>query len=606
MREKISTIRNFAGNHKRALILTAAAVLVAAGVLTAVFFIGKSKSSGAAPSYREYTVTKGDVTVGTTESGTVSLENSGISFPVDCKISSVLVKAGAEVKKGDPLVQLDLGSVADGSSDTNQKLEAAKGTLQQALSDQKTKLETAKITYESSKYLAQSAPVTRELTLGQIQNDISTAQAALAKDQKSLAEAQALQKSWPADDAKLQELEKWMNDAQATKTSYENQLTAFNDDNADVINQYNSFKTAADNAKADLLKAEYTGDDGNGNSEEECKTAYDNAKEIMNDYYSDTAGAVITQQNTLESKVSEYTAQLANYTSAYNDFKATYDEKYKQTGSELDDQVTSLQASVKTDQYNLDKAKKTADISSVDAQTKEETDLAAASSAEDAYDLTVSQLSQNVQAQQESYDKLQKQMDEINNAMNGDGVITSPCDGVVATVSYQAGASVAADQSMMLISQTGSVSLAISVSEDDITSVEVGEEASISLTAYEDQSFDATVESITAEPARSGSSSVSYTVTVKMNDGATVPGKIYTGMSGEATLIQKRVKDVLTVNNRAVTFENGVSSVLVRSSDGGTEKRTVKTGFSDGTSVEVESGLREGETVLAESAVSAG
>lgn len=606
MQEKISTIRNFAGNHKKGLILAAAAVLVAAGILTAVFFIGKNKSSGTAPSYREYTVTKGDVTVGTTESGTVSLGSSGISFPVDCKISSVLVKAGTEVKKGDPLVQLDLGSVADGSSDTSQKLEAAKVTLQQAINDQKAKLETAKITYESSKYLAQSAPVTRELTLGQIQNDISTAQAALEKDRKSLAEAQALQKSWPSDDAKLQELEKWMNDAQATKTSYENQLAAFNDDNAGVISLYNSFKTAADNARAALLKARYSGDDGNGNSEEECQQAYDTAREIINDYYSDTAGTVITQQNTLESKVAEYTAQLTNYTSAYNDFKATYDEKYKQTGSELDDQVASLQAAVKTDQYNLDKAKKTADISSVEAQTKEETDLAAASSAQDTYDLAVSQLAQNVQAQQESYDKLQKQMDEIDSAMNGDGVITSPCDGVVATVSYQAGSSVAAGQSMMLVSQTGSVSLAISVAEDDITAVEVGEEASISLTAYEDQSFDATVESITAEPARSGSSSVSYTVTVKMNDGAAVPGKIYTGMSGEATLIQKRVKDVLTVNNRAVTFENGVSSVLVRSTDGGTEKRTVKTGFSDGTSVEVESGLREGETVLAESAVSAG
>lgn len=604
MREKLASLRIFAGEHKKAVILAAAAVVVAAGAVTAVQVIGKNKASDTAPSYREYTVEKGDVTVGTTESGTVSLESSGISFPVECTVSSVLVKAGTEVKKGDPLVQLDLSSVTNGSADTNQKLESAKLSLQQALGDQKTKLDAAKITYESSRYLAQSAPVTKELTLEQIQNDISSAQAALAKDQKSLAETLALQKSWPSDYAKLQELKKWMDDAQATKTSYETQLASFQKENADVINRYNSFKTDADNAKAALLKAEYSGDDGNGNGEDECKTAYNNAKEILNSYYSDTAGAVITQQNTLESKVSEYTAQLTNYTSAYNDFKETYGEKYKQTGTELDDQVTSLQSAVKTDQYNLQKAQKTSDITSAQAQTKEQTDLASAASAEETYSLTVGQLAQNVRAQQASYDQLQQQMDEITGAMNGDGVITSPCDGVVATVSAQAGSSVAANQSMLSVSKTGAVSLAISVAEDDITDVAVGEEASVSLTAYEDQTFDAAVESITAEPARSGSSSVSYTVTVSVAEGAELPGKIYTGMSGEATLIQKRVKSVLHVSNRVVTFENGVSSVLVKNGDS-TEKRTVKTGFSDGTNVEITGGLQEGDTVLAESTVNA-
>lgn len=606
MQEKMSRIGAFAGRHKKALYIAAAAVLITVGIFTVFFMLRKNKSESGTASYREYSVSKGDITVGTTESGTVSLDSEGISFPVSCEIDSVLVKSGTTVKKGDPLVQLDLSSVADGSMDTRQKLESAKLALQQAINDQKAKLETAKITYESSKYLAQSAPVTRQLTLKEIQNNISSAQAALAKDQKALTQAQALQKSWPADYAKLQELKKWMDDAQATKTSYDTQLTAFNDENADVISRYKSFKQDVDTAKAALLKAEYSGDDGNGNGEDECKTAYNNAKEILNDYYSNTAGSVITQQNTLESKVAEYTAQLTNYTSAYNDFKETYSEKYELTGTKLDDQVTSLKASVATDQYNLEKAQKTADISSVDALTKEETDLASASAAQDTYNLAVSQLAQNVQTQQETYDSLQNQMDEITNAMNGNGVITSPCDGIVATVSYQDGASVQENQNILTVSKNNAVSLAISVAEDDITSVSVGEEASVSLTSYEGQTFDATVESITAEPARSGSSSVSYTVTVKLNTGASLPAQIYTGMSGEATLIQKRVKDALYVSNRAITFENGESSVLVRADGGGTEKKTVQTGFSDGTSVEITSGLEEGDTVLAESAVSAG
>lgn len=601
MNEGFGGEKRFHLPHRRVLIPVVAVVLAGA-VAGTVLIVRRNSGSQASATYREYSVSKGDVTVGTTESGTAALENDTISFPVECTISSVPVKSGQKVKKGDALVQLDMSSVSDSTSDTRQKLEAAKVSLQSALNDQKSKLQAAKITYESSKYLAASAPVTKQLTLGDLQNSVASAQTALANDQKALSQYQALQKTWAADYAKLQQLKQWTDDAKAAQTSYNNQLTAFNTTNAAVISTYNSLKDASDKAGEAYAALKYD-DDADEADTDLAHDSYTKAKDTLNNYYSSVASSVISQQSTLEDQVAQAEAEYNNYNTAYTSFQQTYSDKYKVTGTDLDDKVASLQQSVKTDQYNLDKAKKTAQISSAEAGTKEENDLNTANSAQDAYDLTVSQLSQAATAAQESYDKLQNQMNEIDNALNGNGVIVSPADGFVASVAYKAGSSVAAGQAIMTISTDNSVSLSLSISEDDIANVSVGQEASISLTAYDSQTFDALVESITAEPARSGSSSVSYTVVVKSTGRLGDIGTVYDGMSGEATIIQKRVRDALYVNNKAITFSNGVSSVLVRDQSGNTAAKTVGTGFSNGTNVEITGGLSEGDTVLAESAV---
>ncbi len=599
------------GRPRRKILIAVAAVVVAGAVVTGtILVIHRNSSSQTAASYREYSVSKGDVTVGTTESGTVALQNDTVAFPVESTISSVLVQSGQKVKKGDALVKLDLSSVNDSTSETRQKLEAAKASLQSAISDQKIKLDTAKLTYESSKYLATTAPLTRQLTVSGLQNDIASAKQTLANDQKSLSEYQAMQKTWSADYAKLQQLKKWTTDAQSSETSYNNQLTAFEDANETVLDTYDALKKTADTAGQQYAADKYNkeADDDTTDADEET---YKEAKDTLNSYAEEIAGTIVTQRDSLKAKVAQATAEYNNYNSAYSDFKDTYGSKYTiggadsaLTGSSIDDKVASLKQTVATDQYNLEKAQKTAQISSVDAGTKEQTDLGTAGNAQDTYDQTVNQLGAAVTTAQESYDSLQNSMDEVNNALKGDGTLVSPADGFVASVAYKAGSSVPANTAMMTVSTDDSVSLSLSISEDDITNVSVGQEASISLTAYDDQTIDGLVESITAEPARSGSSSVTYTVVVKSTGKVGDIGTVYDGMSGEGTIIQKRVKDALSVNNRAITFKNGVSTVLVRGQNGGTSAKTVKTGFSDGTSVEITSGLSEGDTVLVESAVS--
>ena len=141
--------------------------------------------------------------------------------------------------------------------------------------------------------------------------------------------------------------------------------------------------------------------------------------------------------------------------------------------------------------------------------------------------------------------------------------------------------------------------MTVSVSQEDISDIAVGDEVNIELTAYEDEVFAGTVTGIDTSTT-SGSSTVSYNVTVTFSDD--VDG-VFTDMTGNVTFIQKQVEDVLYVSNKTIINEGTASYVKVKDADGNIKKVEVTTGFSDGINVEITSGLSEGDTVLIESQV---
>jgi len=612
MKDKALKIKNkvfsLVQNHRKLCIIIASGAVLGVAVLTTVLlYLHQIKASQNTVNYREYTVEKGDVTVGTSESGTVALDEQTVSFPVDVTIDSVLVKVGYSVKDGESLVKLDQNSVTDGTLDSRTKLAEAKLSLEQALADQDSKLKTAKLTYEKSRSDAANAYTQEYLDKAQIQNDIASAKEDLKEKQDDLTKYLALQKSYPTDYAKLKQLKKWRDDTETTKSSYEDQLEQYEKDHKAALDGLSSLESAKNSAYSEWVLAKAQ-DDG----EDEAETEYDAAKDAYNDY-ADYIASTVSAKEALETKVSLYTAEYENYSSAYDDYNETFRSKYGSSSSssddsdtaassdEIDSKVISLQNEVKTAQFALEKAQKSASGSIDEAEQTLQSSLIDGSGAEATYELTANQLAQAVSTQQETYDSLQRELDDVNSAINGDGVLTSPCDGIVVSVSYTDGSDVKAGEAIITIAKTSSVSMSVSLSEEDVTDLSIGQDAEITLTSYEGQTFAAAVESIAASPSRSGSASVTYAVTAKMTDSNTK--KVFVGMSGEVEFIKKQKKDVLYVSGQSVTFEDGVSSVLVKNADGTTKKTTVTTGFSNGQYVEIVSGLQEGETVLVESAV---
>ena len=71
-------------------------------------------------------------------------------------------------------------------------------------------------------------------------------------------------------------------------------------------------------------------------------------------------------------------------------------------------------------------------------------------------------------------------------------------------------------------------------------------------------------------------------------------------------LVTEQATDVLKVSKRAVTTQEGQSTVKLKNADGTSTVTPVETGFTDGSEIEIISGLKEGDTVLIESTLAGG
>lgn len=188
---------------------------------------------------------------------------------------------------------------------------------------------------------------------------------------------------------------------------------------------------------------------------------------------------------------------------------------------------------------------------------------------------------------------------DFEEMVGSDGIVYAEYSGAIMEVGCEEGDTLSSDTDIVTFGDAESVTMTVSVSQEDISDIAVGDVVNIELTAYEDEVFPGEVTGIDTSTT-SGSSTVSYNVTVAFTDDVT---GIYTDMTGNVTFIQKEVEDVLYVSNKTIMNEGTVSYVKVKDADGTIRKVEVVTGFSDGINVEITSGLEEGETVLIESQV---
>lgn len=308
----------------------------------------------------------------------------------------------------------------------------------------------------------------------------------------------------------------------------------------------------------------------------------------------------------------EYEATISELQDAVDEAQEAVDESqalltYYQ---EMIDSGMDLSESLADEQGNYDKlynklkaAKSAYTTKSVEAEKKYKEAMLSYENADSQYSADVAGV--DVSGVDVSVDTAQDTLTDAKEALSefeifvGDGTIYSDYDGTIMSVGYEAGDDLSTSTSIVTFADTDAVTMTVSVSEEDISEIAIGDEVMIELNAYEDQTFSGEVESIDTSVS-SGSSTISYNVTVKIN--GDVDG-IYTDMTGNVTFIEKQVADVVYVSNKAIINEGTVSYVKVKDSDGTIEKKEVTTGFSDGVNVEITEGLSEGETVLIESQV---
>lgn len=668
-----------------------AAVLIAAGAAAGIITgVRSSAESAGETSYREYSVSNGDITVGITESGTISIEREYVSFPCSAEVSEVYVKTGSYVNEGDPLLKLSAEDIAEAKAELETNLRSAELSLAQAEQEHDSKALQAEQTLTSSVNKGSTAQDEYQLYLTQNEASKESSRSQLEDLKEELEEYKAMELTYDGDykilsdyeekleqyEQKYKEMESVYKGYQKTDSQNADAVESVQEEYNDYVdsvssqvekikelkNAYEAAKEAYENAYSAYEQAQADYDEAEANASAISDTAQDNssgsnsssqtsassasalkklnetreawvkardeynlAKLAYSGYYSNLDEKINDKIEEYEDRIAElektkkthekitsayksemddYNDEISAYREKYEDYKADFteiygandkdsiEEKIKQLTSDISDAELKIQSSALSESSDI-----------LQAQQQAESAQSEAASAQTVYEQTIASLDNELESRKNEYEKLKEEYDEFCENTGSDGVIYAPCAGAVASVSVSEGDNIAANMNIVTLMDSRYVYLSTSVSEEDITALSVGQECSVSLTAYENKTFTGSIDTISAEPARS-SGSVTYTVTVKLDDESGL--NVLEGMTGEITFLEGQASGVLYTNVNAVSFRDGVSYVKMYDENGEITEKPVITGFSDGRYVEISEGVSAGDKVLAEIELSNG
>ena len=215
---------------------------------------------------------------------------------------------------------------------------------------------------------------------------------------------------------------------------------------------------------------------------------------------------------------------------------------------------------------------------------------------------------------QQARESYQQAKNNVNKAQTnlGYATITSPIDGVILSKAVEEGQTVAASFStptLFTIAQDlTNMRVIADIDEADIGEVREGQRVTFTVDAYPDDVFEGTVTQVRQE-ATTESNVVTYECVISAPNNDL---KLKPGLTANATIMTKEIKNVLTIPAKALKFTpndkllskdqkivdcQGKDKVWVR--DGNDFKAiAVKIGNTNGTTCEVLSGLKAGQKVI--------
>lgn len=344
----------------------------------------------------------------------------------------------------------------------------------------------------------------------------------------------------------------------------------------------------------------------------ELRKAAEDAQEALEDAQED----LVDLQEDLEEVSKDYeeaSHYLKEATAAITSESETYwylkneesREQAKKTAEDEEDQIEQLEDDIIAKQQeivSLQKAYNEACLAyqtgEADASTQYEKRMLNANRAGEIYSIATDSISYEAKTAKEDYEDASEKLQAFDSYIV-DGIVSAQYEGVITGVSIEAGDLLQNDSELVSLNNYEDITVEVSVDDDDMKAVAVGDTVKLSFSAFPDGNFVGKVSDI-GDASIDSNSNVSYAVTIEVGGDVSA---LYGGMSGEVTFITKETKDVTYVSNRAIIREGVRSYVKLRDEEGKIEKREVVTGFSDGSSVEILEGLSEGEIVLIESKV---
>ncbi len=292
------------------------------------------------------------------------------------------------------------------------------------------------------------------------------------------------------------------------------------------------------------------------------------------------------------------------YASNYADYKNAKEQLDTIQGQidELNQTIEDSEKSIAKKQKDIAAAQSGLEVEGLTNKSAYDNAVAGGELAEDIYSYTVNSLEEAVASAQADMDEAQQNLEDFQSFVGDDGIIYADGSGVVTSVSYEAGDDLINTGAILSYVEEDAYAVTIDVSEEDVSAIAVGDTVDIVMNAYPDEVYEGTVESITTTATSDYASTISYPVTIKIEGDISL---LFGGMTADVTFITDSVSDVLYISKKAVQEIDGKSYVYIKGAAGNRKLTEVETGFSDGTNVEIISGLSEEDVVYIESKVSA-
>ena len=449
--------------------------------------------------YKEETVKRGDIVSGVTESGSIDLEQSSVTFDVEVneeddsdsssdeeeddeddvrylEIEKVYVVSGQRICAGDPLFSITEKS----RQSVVRKLESALAQKQITLAEAQASYETsaleAKKTYETAKLTANTASLQKDASQAQLQEEINGLQ----------------------EEISVLELE--INNCQKKLTD------------EDFLESLNDAKTAC----------------------EKAKTTYDNTE------------------------ISSPAAYSANYLS-YANAKSAY-EKLQEQKEGWEKTITKNQEQILENQESILKKQSILDAKTQLVENSYELNTANGELAGEIYSYTKESLLSSVESAEKEAQEAQETLDALNAFVGEDGIVYADGDGMVMDIYYEAGDQIEQTGALLTYAKTDAYMVSVDVSEEDIAGVSIGDAVKVEFDAYPDESYQGTVKAVTTTNTSTYAKTVSYPVFVQI-DGDTQ--KLYGGMTAQITFVSEEKDDTLYVSKKAIVKQDGKTYVYV-------------------------------------------
>lgn len=336
----------------------------------------------------------------------------------------------------------------------------------------------------------------------------------------------------------------------------------------------------------------------NAQSKQQAQNAYESSKRECENTIQELKQKAKQLQETIDSLKSEL-EEVSKAKEAETQQTETEQEQ-TETNSASDNQIADLNAQISAAQSELEAVKQ---------QLETQRSTLANLTADYEKQCNQSQQNQGVQNQidslnnagkenavknaQAEIDKAKKSLSNAQSLLKTP-VLTAKTDGIVTAINHLPGEEVPADRAIVVIGNSQKKQVTISVSQEDIASVEIGQSVELRFSSAPENAVDGKVIKKSLLPS-DGGDGVSYEVIISLDED---DPELLEGMTCSVKFILKKVENVLTLANKAITLRDGKQYVTVKLPDGSHKEREIKTGFSDGRISEVTDGLSDGDIVV--------